>query len=69
MQRQSFEYVKYLIASLIGMSANLIVLDIASVFDRGLYHVPSYLLGAAAGLVVNYTLYDRLVFNARNVST
>ncbi|MGB3864279.1 MAG: GtrA family protein [Xanthobacteraceae bacterium] len=69
MERQSFEYVKYLIASLIGMSANLIVLDIASVFDRGLYHVPSYLLGAAAGLVVNYTLYDRLVFNARKVST
>lgn len=49
LERQSLRYAKYLIASLIGMSANLTVLGVASVFDRGLYHVLSYLLGAAAG--------------------
>ncbi|WP_189363051.1 MULTISPECIES: GtrA family protein [unclassified Mesorhizobium] len=63
MQNRTAEYGKYLIASFVGMGANLIVLNEASKIDANFYHVPAYLLGAIAGLVVNYALYDRIVFN------
>jgi len=63
MQNRSAEYGKYLVASFVGMGANLVVLAEASKVDAGFYHLPAYLLGALAGLLVNYALYDRLVFN------
>ena len=65
MQNRTAEYGKYLVASFVGMGANLVVLTEAGKVDAGFYHVPAYLLGALAGLLVNYALYDRLVFNGQ----
>jgi putative flippase GtrA len=56
------EYFRYLAASSVGALANLAVSYPVSLFDAGLHHVPAYVIGAGAGLVVNYLLYDHLVF-------
>lgn len=56
------EFGRYLLASFLGASANLIVLLLVASQDAVAYHIPAYILGAGAGLIVNYVLYDRFVF-------
>ncbi|PTM41495.1 GtrA family protein [Bosea sp. 124] len=57
------EYLRYLAASSIGALANLAVAYPISRFDAVWYHLPAYVAGAASGLVVNFLLYDNLVFS------
>jgi len=57
------EYLRYLAASSAGALANLAAAYPIALQDAALYHLPAYVVGAAVGLVVNYLLYDRLVFS------
>lgn len=59
------EYVRYLVASALGALANLAAFSACAPFDAGLGHVPAYGMGALAGILVNFTLYDNMVFGAR----
>lgn len=59
------EFAKYALASAGGALANLLTLLAALPYDPSDWHAPAYAAGTAAGLVVNYVLYDRLVFPAR----
>lgn len=56
------EFVRYLIASVAGALANLAALSIVAPFDAALHHVPAYIIGAIAGLFVNFLLYKKFVF-------
>jgi putative flippase GtrA len=56
------ELTRYILASLFGAFANLIIFAAVMPFDQKMYHLPSYVLGALGGLIVNYFLYDKLVF-------
>lgn len=57
------EYLRYLAASSAGALANLAASYPIALYDVRLHHLPAYAVGAAVGLVVNYLLYDRLVFS------
>jgi len=61
-RHQLVAFLRYGAASLSGAAANLAVLAVFSAHDEAYGHVPSYLAGTAAGLVVNFLLYDRVVF-------
>lgn len=68
-RHQLVAFLRYGAASLSGAAANLTVLAVVSSYDEALGHVPSYLAGTAAGLIVNFLLYDRVVFsNSRKTS-
>ncbi|MGB3501420.1 MAG: GtrA family protein [Mesorhizobium sp.] len=56
------EALRYYAASICGALANLAV--VAMFFTRFpvFNHIPVYIAGTAAGLVVNYVLYDKFVF-------
>ena len=61
-RHQLTAFLRYGAASLAGAAANLAVLAVFSAHDGSYGHVPSYLAGTAAGLVMNFLLYDRVVF-------
>lgn len=56
------EFLRYGAASLAAAAANLVGVALLSPFDAAYGHVPSYIAGTAAGLVVNFVLYERFVF-------
>ncbi|MFG1453732.1 GtrA family protein [Xanthobacter sp. V2C-8] len=56
------EFGKYFLASSLGASTNLLVLLVVASQDAAAYHIPAYILGTGAGLIVNYVLYNRFVF-------
>ncbi|MFN8722446.1 MAG: GtrA family protein [Rhodospirillales bacterium] len=56
------EFLRYGAASLAGALSNLAAFVLVAPFDAALLHAPAYVVGAAVGLVVNYTLCDRIVF-------
>jgi putative flippase GtrA len=56
------ELVRYILASSSSIAVNLATLALVFPHDAQFLHVPAYILGAAAGMVANYILYDRLVF-------
>jgi len=58
------EWLRYSFASLIGALANFLTLFYVSPFDAEFYHIPAYLFGTAAGLVVNFILYQTIVFTS-----
>lgn len=62
----SVEFLRYLGASSIGAGANLAALSLIAPHDVALAHSPSYVVGAAVGLIVNFFLYDRFVFYGRS---
>lgn len=59
------EFLRYLGASAAGASSNLVALSVIAPYDAAFAHIPSYLAGAAVGLVVNFFLYDKFVFHGR----
>lgn len=59
------EYGRYVLASLAGAAANLAAFAAVAPHDAAAFHVPAYGIGTAVGLVVNFLLYDRVVFRAR----
>lgn len=59
------EYLRYLVASSAGAGANLIVLSLIAQYSTSLHQIPGYISGALAGLIVNFLLYDRFVFQKR----
>ncbi|MGO4677618.1 GtrA family protein [Bosea sp. 2YAB26] len=59
------EFFRYLAASLAGAGANLATLSMIAPYDQALHHIPAYVIGAAAGLIVNFLLYDKFVFHRR----
>lgn len=56
---------KYIMVSICGASANLGILIPTFPLDEKFYHLFSYGISAMGGLIVNYVMYDRLVFKAR----
>lgn len=62
------EYVRYLGASSLGALTNLAVSYPISLFDGAYGHVPAYGVGALAGLVVNFLMYDNYVFSGSSGS-
>lgn len=61
----AIEFMRYMGASALGAFANLAVLTLIAPYDEALRHVPAYIAGAAAGLIVNFMTYDRFVFRGR----
>lgn len=59
------EFKRYLIASAAGAAANLAALSAIAPIDAAYAHIPSYVVGAGVGLVVNFLLYDKFVFQGR----
>jgi putative flippase GtrA len=59
------EFLRYLGASAAGAGANLAALSLIAPYDAAWAHGPSYVVGAAVGLVVNFFLYDKFVFHGR----
>ncbi|MBZ9997324.1 GtrA family protein [Mesorhizobium sp. BH1-1-4] len=57
-----FEFLRYLSVSCIGAGANLALMSAIVPYDAALRHVPAYCAGAAVGLVINFVLYNTLVF-------
>jgi putative flippase GtrA len=60
-----FELGKYMVATLPATLSSLWLTTVLSPLDKTYAHVPSYLLGAIVGLVINFVLYDRIVFARR----
>jgi putative flippase GtrA len=59
------EYVRYLLASSVGAFTNAAVSFPVSLIDAAYLHLPAYAAGAAAGLMLNFILYDNVVFTGR----
>lgn len=62
------EFLRYLAASLLGAGANFAMLSVIVPYDSAFLHVPAYIAGTAAGLIVNFLLYDKFVFRGRSGS-
>jgi putative flippase GtrA len=56
---------KYIMVSICGASTNLGILILTFQLDEKIYHLFSYGIAAMGGLIVNYVMYDRLVFKSR----
>lgn len=63
-RRMHREYKLYLIASCAGAVSNLVVMILVAPIDPLPYQLISYAAGAAVGLVVNFALYNGVVFRA-----
>ena len=59
------EYLRYVVASSVGAVANAAISFPVSQFDAAYRHLPAYVAGAVAGLIVNFFLYDNVVFTGK----
>ncbi len=59
---QASELFRYIIASVLGAIVNLGILSLIFPIDQKFYHLPAYSLSALGGLLVNYYLYNKIVF-------